>query len=67
MVADCLVLEVHRAVDLGAERQAVLDRVEALGGSLAEGDGYLRVTVPTVEAAAVPGPRGLEEPAPAVG
>jgi hypothetical protein len=69
VVADCLVLEVHRAVDLGAERQAVLDRVEALGGSLAEGDGYLRVTVPTVEAAegtAVPGPRGLEEPAPAV-
>ncbi len=70
VVADCLVLEVHRAVDLGPERQAVLDRVEALGGSLAEGDGYLRVTVPTVEAAeapGMPGPRGLEEPAPAIG
>jgi hypothetical protein len=67
VVADCLVLEGHRAVDLGAERQAVLDRVEALGGSLAEGEGYLRVTVPTVEATGVPGPRGLEQPAPAVG
>jgi hypothetical protein len=66
VVADCLVLEVHRAVRLGAERQAVLDRVEALGGSLAEGDGYLRVTVPTVEATEVPVPRVQEEPAPVV-
>jgi hypothetical protein len=66
VVADCLVLEVHRAAPLGAERQAVLDRVEALGGSVAEGDGYLRVTVPTVEATAVPGPRG-DATVPAVG
>jgi hypothetical protein len=41
--------------------------VEALGGSLAEGDGYLRVTVPTVEAAGVPGPRGPEATAAVVG
>lgn len=67
VVADFLVLEVHRAVPLGAERQSVLDRVEALGGSLAEGDGYLRVTVPTDEASAVPGPREQEQPAPAAG
>ncbi|HEX4699806.1 MAG TPA: GAF domain-containing protein [Actinomycetes bacterium] len=60
----CLVLEVDGAAPLGDDREAVLDRVDALGGSLVETDGWLRVTVPTVEAAPVPVPREVDEAAP---
>lgn len=61
-----LVLEVERAAPLRGEREAVLDRVEALGGSLVESLGRLRVTVPTVEASPVPAPREVDDSAPAV-
>ncbi|MEO7979580.1 MAG: hypothetical protein ABI807_01550, partial [Sporichthyaceae bacterium] len=61
-----LVLEVERAAPLRGEREAVRDRVEALGGSLVESLGRMRVTVPTVEASPVPAPREVDDSAPAV-
>jgi len=45
----CLVLVVEDATPLGAEREAVLDRLEALGGSLLEEGGQLVVTLPATQ------------------
>jgi hypothetical protein len=57
-----LLLTVDGAAPLDGERQAVLDRVEALGGTLTDGGGHLVVRLPADDAT-VPEPRS-DQPEP---